>query len=168
MAAVRTWLTGVVAASLLISAAESLIPPGTLRKIASLTGGLILLLVLVRPLAHLDAGEYKLNLDAYSNAVEDRRQELEKADRSELEKLIAEKSEAYISDRAAALGISCTAEVTTKTGTDGMPYPAGAELSCAYSPELAALMEQELGIPRERQAYHGTQTKDGTAGKTVG
>ena len=46
MEAVRAWLTSVVLVSVLLSAAQSLIPPGTVRKAAGFTGGLILLLVL--------------------------------------------------------------------------------------------------------------------------
>ena len=47
MEAVRAWLTSVVLVSVLLSAAQSLIPPGTVRKAAGFTGGLILLLVLL-------------------------------------------------------------------------------------------------------------------------
>lgn len=54
MEAVRAWLTSVVLVSVLLSAAQSLIPPGTVRKAAGFTGGLILLLVLLRPVLSME------------------------------------------------------------------------------------------------------------------
>ena len=39
MEAVRAWLTSVVLVSVLLSAAQSLIPPGTVRKAAGFTCG---------------------------------------------------------------------------------------------------------------------------------
>ena len=49
MAALRSWLTAVLAAAVLLSLAERLAPEGSLRKITSLVGGLILLLVCFMP-----------------------------------------------------------------------------------------------------------------------
>ena len=47
--AVRVWLTSIVMVTLLLSVAQTLIPEGTIRKIAGFTGGLILLVALLRP-----------------------------------------------------------------------------------------------------------------------
>ena len=47
MAAVREWLVSLVAVSLFLSLAQSLIPEGTLRKISSFAGGLLLLAALL-------------------------------------------------------------------------------------------------------------------------
>ena len=72
MEAVRTWLTSVVLVSVLLSAAQSLIPPGTVRKAAGFTGGLILLLVLLRPVLGADLEPLELDFDHYpaADAVE--------------------------------------------------------------------------------------------------
>ena len=39
MEAVRAWLTSVVLVSVLLSAAQSLIPPGTVRKLLTFSNG---------------------------------------------------------------------------------------------------------------------------------
>ena len=71
MEAVRAWLTSVVLVSVLLSAAQSLIPPGTVRKAAGFTGGLILLLVLLRPVLGADLEHLELDFDHYQAAVEE-------------------------------------------------------------------------------------------------
>ena len=50
MDALRTWLYGVFCAALLLTLTQGLLPKGKLRSLASLAGGLILLLALLRPL----------------------------------------------------------------------------------------------------------------------
>ena len=64
MEAVRAWLTSVVLVSVLLSAAQSLIPPCTVRKAAGFTGGLILLLVLLRPVLGADLDRLAAKLAA--------------------------------------------------------------------------------------------------------
>lgn len=155
----RGWLMTVVAAALLISAAESLISEGTLRKIASLTGGLILLLTLLQPVLKADLRGINLDYSQYSQEIGQRQKELELSDSKELSELIAEKTEAYILDKAKELGIDCTAKVSTQTGEDGVPCPYGAVLQGEKSEALADYMEQELGIPKERQVWNGTESK---------
>jgi len=156
MITLKNWLTAILAATLLLTVAEKLVPEGSLRKIASMTGGLILLIVLVQPLTKLQLGRLQIDYDSYSASIEERQAELQAENEAELTELIVERTEAYILDKAAALGISCQVEVTTKTGEDGIPRPDSAVLSCGESAELAAYLENELGIPKERQVFHGT------------
>ena len=47
MTAAREWLTAVVTVTLLLSVVQTLVPEGSLRKIAGFTGGLLLLAVLI-------------------------------------------------------------------------------------------------------------------------
>lgn len=157
IAAIRTWLLSVVTASLAVSLAESVVPAGTLRRVLSVIGGLILLLVMLQPLLRVDLKEIKLDTSGYREAIQERQAELEDADQEQMTKLIEEKTESYILDKAKRLGISCTVKVRTKTGEDGTPYPVSAVLSCAPSEALSAYLEQELGIPKERQIWNGTE-----------
>lgn len=157
MTAVREWLFSVVVISLLLTVAESLIPEGSIRKIAGFTGGLILLLTLLQPILRTDLGRLRLNVDSYGEAIESRRTELEKREDKEWEALIAERTEAYISDKAARLGLKISVSVRTEPGADGVPYPAEAEIQGPKSQALAAYMEEELGIPPERQVWNGTE-----------
>ena len=159
MEAVRAWLTSVVLVSVLVSAALGLIPPGTLRKAAGFTGGLILLLVLLQPVLGADLDRLEVDLSAYQAAVEARQTELTEAQTEAMAAIIAERTEAYIWDKAGELGVEVTARVETRTGEDGVPVPWSAELTGARSRELAAYLETELGIPAERQVWHERNTE---------
>ena len=105
MEAVRAWLTSVVLVSVLLSAAQSLIPPGTVRKAAGFTGGLILLLVLLRPVLGADLEHLELDFDHYQAAVEERQEELADTQTEAMASIIAEQTEAYILDKAGELGL---------------------------------------------------------------
>lgn len=158
IAAVREWLTSVVAVTLLVTAAQTLIPEGSIRKIAAFTGGLALLAALLQPVLRTDLSRLDLDLEAYSKAVEERRTELEEAGKEELSSVIASRTEAYILDKAAQLGLSVTVHVETAAGAEGVPLPWTAEIRGGRSEALAAYMERELGIPRERQVWHENQS----------
>jgi stage III sporulation protein AF len=154
MAALREWLLSVVTVTLLLSVAQTLIPEGSLRKAAGFTGGLILLAALLQPVLRTDIGRLRLDFGSYETAVEERRSELESVQKDELAAIIAERTEAYISDKAGSLGLAVTARVETEVGADGVPYPAAVEVDGPRSEELAAYMERELGIQAERQVWN--------------
>lgn len=121
MEAVRAWLTSVVLVSVLLSAAQSLIPPGTVRKAAGFTGGLILLLVLLRPVLGADLEHLELDFDHYQAAVEERQAELADTQTEAMASIIAEQTEAYILDKAGELGLEVTVRVETRTEGNGHP-----------------------------------------------
>lgn len=154
MGALREWLTSIVVVTLLLSVVQTLLPQGTIRKIASFTGGLILLAALLRPVLDTDRGRLKLDLGDCEAAVAQRRTELETAEKEAMAELIEERTAAYISDKANTLGLSVKAWVETKTGEDGVPVPFSVRLSGPRSEALASYIAGELGIPRERQVWH--------------
>ena len=150
MEAVRAWLTSVVLVSVLLSAAQSLIPPGTVRKAAGFTGGLILLLVLLRPVLGADLEHLELDFDHYQAAVEERQEELADTQTEAMASIIAEQTEAYI----------LTVRVETRTEGNGIPVPWSAELTGSWSQALASALETELGIPAERQVWHEREAEN--------
>ena len=154
MGALREWLTSLVAVSMLLSVARTLVPEGSIRKISSFTGGLILLVVLLRPLLGADLSRLDLHLEDYERAIGQRQEELASAGEAELAGIIEERTAAYISDKADTLGLAVKVQVETKPAGDGVPVPWRAELWGPRSPVLATYMEEELGIPGERQVWH--------------
>ena len=156
MGALREWLTAVVTVTMLLSVAQMLMPEGTIRKIGSFTGGLLLIAVLLQPVLKDRLGELELDLEDYAETIQNRQSELESAQSDALQAGIEKRVASYISDKAAELGLECQASVTVAPNADGIPVPWSAELSCGPSERLAAELEQSLGIPRERQVFHGT------------
>ena len=160
METVREWLLSIVAVTMLLSVARTLIPEGGMRKAASLTGGLILLAALLQPVLKTDLDAIQWDISEYKEEITKRQTELEAAENEALALGIAERAEAYISDKAASLGLAVTVRVETAPGAEGIPLPAAAELWGPESQELAAWMEQELGIPAERQVWHEQEGKN--------
>lgn len=154
IAAVREWLTAVVAVAMLLSVVQTVVPEGSLRKISSFVGGLILLVTLLQPVLGTDLSRLDLRFSDYEEAVAARQGELEQAGNEELASIIEERTAAYILDKADALGLPVTVQVWTAPGDGGVPVPDRAELTGPRSEALAAYMEGELGIPRERQVWH--------------
>ena len=54
MELLRQWLVGVTCAAMIIALADSLTPPGTVRKVGKLVGGLVLLLAVLQPVLTFD------------------------------------------------------------------------------------------------------------------
>lgn len=154
---VRDWLMGVTCAAMAVALAESLMPQGTVKKIGRLTGGLLLLLAMLQPLLRwqgIDLGElmagYEVEVQGYSTALEEENQNL-------MKELIAEEAGAYIVDKAAEAGFSCTAAVEVRTGEGGVPIPWSAEIRGTYTEgqrrALSGQIAADLAIPEERQSY---------------
>ena len=74
MDALRTWLYGVFCAALLLTLTQGLLPKGKLRSLASLAGGLILLLALLRPLGV--GKDWNWDASAFQAEVAERQKEL--------------------------------------------------------------------------------------------
>ena len=152
--ALREWLTSIVVVTLLLSVAQTLVPEGSIRRAASFAGGLILLAALLHPVLGADMERLRLDLDGYEQALQKARKELAASGETELTKCIEERTAAYISDKADALGLEVAVRVEAAAGTDGVSLPEKAELTGPYSQELADFMARELGIPAERQVWH--------------
>ena len=154
IAGVRSWLTSITAVTLMLTVVQTLVPEGTLRKITGFTGGLLLLAALLQPVLRTDLGGLRLDLSGYGGAIEERWAELYTAGKEELAAIIAERTAAYISDKADALGLEVTVRVETEPGEEGTPLPVAAEREGSYSQDLADWIAGELGIPAEWQVWH--------------
>ena len=151
MDALRAWLSGVCCAALLVTLVQRLLPKGKLKNLASLTGGLILLLTVLRPLGV--GRSWSWDASAFQAKVEARQAELEAERQARLAAIIAEEAEAYIWEKGEALGLEAPADVEVREA-DGVLLPWRAELGCPYDEALSRAVA-ELGIPRERQRYEG-------------
>ena len=92
---IRQWLTAVVLVTMLLSVAQTLVPEGTVRKITSFIGGLLLLVVMLQPLLRTDLGSLRIHAEDYAAAIEERQAELESAENEALAQGIAERTAAY-------------------------------------------------------------------------
>ncbi|MBD5149946.1 MAG: stage III sporulation protein AF [Oscillibacter sp.] len=145
----KSWLLGIVLTSLAGGLARQLAPQGKEQVMVRLAGGLLLALAILRPLAAQDWAELELPAAPAFQASE-QAAVYRKNQQDTLSAIIAEKTEAYIWDKANRLGLTCTVTVTTAAGESGIPLPDAAVLRGPYSGELARCIEEEVGIPAEK------------------
>ena len=155
---IRSWLIGVTCAAIIIAVADSLTPPGTVKKLGRLTGGVVLMLAMVKPLAALDYNAMAAALAEYRWGREESVQAGSGLGDDLMKDIIEERTGAYILDKAAELNIVCTGvEVLCQTGEGGLPYPAEVTVWGVQSredqAELSRSIEGELAIPVQQQRF---------------
>jgi stage III sporulation protein AF len=139
---------------MVVSVVRMAAPAGSVGKLSAFTGGLLLLLALLRPLPQIKPEQLLSKPEARRETLTQRQEELSREAQSQLEAGIAQEAAAYISNKARQLGLDVSVRVNTRISPEGIPVPAEAVFSGAYVPELAAYTEQELGIPAERQVWN--------------
>ena len=156
MSILRTWLFGVMAAAMALSILYALVPKGALLTIAKCTGGLVMLLVVVRPLLALAPGELHLQYEEWERTIQQQTETYTAANQQEMETLIQEETAAYISEKAAQLGVVCHPEVTCQV-RDGVPFPAEATLDIPKNTALLQIIRTDLGIDEMHQRWQETE-----------
>ena len=154
MSVLKGWLLGVVATALAVALAQALTPDGTVKKVGRLVGGLVLLMAVAQPLLRLDPNQLAVAAAAYSGVEGEKEFS---GGEEVLKTLIAQKAGAYIVDKGQSLGLACTAEVEVAPDASGWPIPWKATVSGQWSQtqkkELSQAVEEELGIPAQRQSF---------------
>ena len=154
MEQMNSWLSSVVAVSLLVFLLRRLLPEGSLRGIGEFTGGLLLLAALLQPLKGMIPEEMAAEAFSWQEEIHEVQEELEKQQHQALSDGIAETAASYIWDKGDELGLRLDAAVETRETADGIPVPWSVTVEGEFSQEVAAWIAEELGIPRERQVWH--------------
>lgn len=148
----RQWLLSVTACALLVSVSEQLTPSGALRPLVRFTGGLVLILCILQPVTQIDLEDVTFDLGAYEEAVASVKLELSDGYDAALSGGIAERTGAYIEDKAASLGIIVRASVRTEM-VEGTVLPTAVTLYGEQSAALSDWIAGELGIAKEKQVW---------------
>ena len=156
MSVFRTWLFGIVAAAMVLSILYALLPKGALLTVAKCTGGLIMLLVVIRPLLALDLTGVHTDYEAWQRTIQQQTDDYADANRQEMAAIIQQETAAYISEKAAALGLTCHPEVACQE-RDGVPFPVEVTLDIPRNPALAEVIETDLGIGGACQHWQETE-----------
>ena len=157
MGAVRGWLLAVISVSLLCAAADALMPRGTVKRVGKLVCGLVLIGTIVSPFASLDVGAGQRWLDGCLASARDRKSELEEAVNTQMKGIIEQECAAYIVDKAAELGLDCTARVECRLSDDGLYLPVRTEVAGPMTADvqgmLRRIISENLGVPDTEQIY---------------
>lgn len=157
MELLKNWIAGVSAASVLLAAAKTLIPKGSVKQVGEFACGLILLLAVSAPLVKLDLGELSLALTKLRMAETQSSELLALENTMLIKEIIEEKTCAYISDKAKELGMECSAEVTYEYSEEGLAYPVAVKVKGCWTEtqrsRLEALIEADLAVSKDNQTY---------------
>lgn len=152
----RTWLFGVIAAAMALSVLYALVPKGALLTITKCAGGLVLLLVVVRPLLTLDPELLHLRYEEWEQTIQQETDAYTAANQTEMESIIQQEAAAYISEKAAQLGLTCHPMVDCQI-QDGVPFPAEVSLDIPKNAALGEIIAADLGISEAHQRWQGTE-----------
>ena len=147
------WIRALAGAGVICTLALLLCPEGRPKRVARLAVGCVMAIALLSPVVKPDAGSFAKAFARYSEAAREAADIAGSYERTVIER----ECEAYIMDRANALGVACvSANAVFRWSEEGFWYPWECSLGCEYSPALANLIESELGIPAERQHWEDT------------
>ena len=136
------------------------VPENGLHKAAFLVMvcGLVLLWAILSPAVRLggvDAGQW---LEDYLAGLELRESELEEQVGNGMKSIIEQETAAYIVDKAAEMGLTCTARVSCQAAEGGVYVPSQTQvaggLSQAERDRISQMIQADLGVPAQRQFYY--------------
>lgn len=148
----REWLTGLIAAAMVLSLLYALVPKGTMHAIIRFGGGLILLLAVLRPLLRINVEELRTHYRTYQQEIDQQIHIYQEESQTQMTSIIEEEMAAYISKKADEMGFACEVQVETEL-RDGIPIPCGVSLNIPYNVSLSRWITEELGISEEKQNW---------------
>ena len=103
----------------------------------------------------MDAGQW---LEDYLAGLELRESELEEQVGNGMKSIIEQETAAYIVDKAAEMGLTCTARVSCQAAEGGVYVPSQTQvagvLSQAERDRISQMIQADLGVPAQRQFYY--------------
>ena len=154
---VGSYIVSVSATALICGIVKSITKDTAAAKILKLVCNLILLLTVLRPMGSIEnLGIADFSLPGIPDASK-LIAEGERASRNAVADIIIRKTEAYIVDKAAAMGAAVSVSVTVSG--DEPPIPVCVEISGSVSPylklRLEEMIQEDLNISKENQLWTG-------------
>ena len=156
MEGIRNYLVSVVAVCMITVPAMVLVRKESLQKIVKLIGGVLILLVAIRPLLHIDFSELSEQLKQFTQKYEFDASSVEENAQSQIAERVKETSQQVIEEKAVELGGLLQAEVEVSAGE--LPVPIHVKLTGSMSAEGVREMKEYLltafEIPLEEQEWN--------------
>lgn len=156
MSGIKNYLLSMAASAFLLSLVLAVLPKGKIHRISRFAGALLLILAVIAPIARIDADDISQSIAKFQMQTQQLQTGIEVRNREILSQLIKEQCQAYILDKAEAMGVSVSVEISLSEERD-YPYPVSVVLQGNVSPEdrghLERIIEQDIGIPPERQEW---------------
>ena len=146
MAGVKRWLLGIILTAFAAGLARQLAPGSKEAAMVRLVGGLLLVLAILQPLSRFSPEDMALPAGNFAAESRSTAEDYRKKQQEELSAIIAEKTAAYIWDKASELDGSYRITVSVSTGESGVPLPCAVTIAGPYSQELSHWLSRELGL----------------------
>lgn len=160
MDAIRTYLLSVTAVCLISVLASSLVRQETVRKIVRFASGLLILLVVILPILSLDMEDVAAVFRSFRTEYD--QNDAQQQWHEQLSQHIKQTSEAYIVEKADALGATVHAEVTLND--DEYPQPIHVRIvgivSLSQRQALAEYIRTAFGVAEEEQEWNIYESGD--------
>ncbi len=157
MAAIGEYIFSVSATALICGIITNLMKNSSGARPLKIVCNLILLTAVLSPVANL--GKYTMSEFSFASLPDGACliEEGALASRNEAADIIKRQCEAYILDKAAAMGLSVTVEVTLSS--DDPPVPVCVEIIGGVSPylklRLEEMIQEDLNVAKENQLWTG-------------
>lgn len=148
----RQYVLSVIAAGLIFGILKGISGQRVLVKLA---GGLFLMFVIVQPLADFDFSAMADYMESFTEEGEDTAAIGAAMGDEAYRSVIKAEVEAYILDKADAMGAALTASVTLDENAKPLAVRLQGHLSPYSRVRLEQMMEDELGISKENQLWIG-------------
>jgi len=155
MEEIRNYLISVVAVCMIPVLAGVLIQKSALQKIVRLLGGVLILLVAIRPLLSLDTDKITSYLEEFHTTYRFDTGRIKTSQDALLRQRVKQTAETFIENEAKEIGGTVQAEITLSE--DEYPVPFAVRLTGTLTPEqvrtVSAYIENTLNIPPGRQEW---------------
>lgn len=152
MDAIKSYLLSVTAAALICCIVSSLAGKGSSAKILKLLCGIFLTAAVIKPAVDIRLGDIYAFTDSLTVSSDLAVSQGEKFAAEEMKRIIKQKTEAYILDKAKSLGAEISVEVALNDYVPATVTIVG-EVSPFVRSSLSTSIAQELDIPPEEQIW---------------
>ena len=155
MAYIREYVLSVTAAAILCALISAILKSGPNGKLIRILCSVVLAVTILKPLLGKRLDDLRLDSLIPGEEVKDAIADGKAYAHDAMAGIIKDRTESYIQDKAAQLGITIQAEVTLSE--DAVPVPCGVRLRGDASPysrkQLEQYMEEALGSSKEHQQW---------------
>ena len=157
MMEIREYLLRLTATAILAAVIRQVAPSGGAGRVTRMCAGILIILAAFSPLGKPDLLEAAQHLAQTGMSDPLSAEEFDQKTNLLLADLISQEAETYILDKAYAMNLDLEVEVKTSLREEGYPMPWQATLRGDpldwQRLELSRSIEEDLGIPKERQTW---------------
>lgn len=151
----RKYLMSVISAALLVTLLQQFVPKGKLKQLLGVVGGLVMILTVVAPVTSINDDIIPTAISKFSMQTRELQTGIQVKNRELAARIINNRCSEYILDKAAQMGVEVSVEITMSE--QDYPYPIEIEIIGNVSQQdrdiLSNMIEQELGVTKERQVW---------------